>query len=194
MVAHRLRGYGWRYRWVWYWWWGHRRHHVRVVGILSRHLGPWCQAACRAGKRRGWKVRWGFREALPARGLGERWPHCALVKSTGGLGRCWWGVLHEIRVWRHVSTVPMVARTVGGLGVIVVRGNRRLGRWRPQVGGSVVLRGAMLARGHSCPGSASVLMEGHDCGKRNSRVTMETLLQGGDQSNRQMTMETMFIV
>lgn len=136
-----------------------------MVGILSRHLRPRGGTSCGAGKGRRWKVRRGFGEALSTRGLRERRAHRALVERAGSLGRCWRRVLHEVRVRRHVSAVAMVARAGGSLGIVVVRGNGRLGRRRPQVGGSVVLWGAVLTRGHPSSGTTSVLMERHDCGQ-----------------------------
>lgn len=133
-----------------------------MVGVLSGDLGTWSGTACGAGERRGWKVRRGFGEALPARGLGERWAHRALVQRTGSLGRRRWRVLHEVGVGGHVPAVSVVAGTGRSLRVVVVRGNRGLGRRRPQVGGSVVLRGPVLAGGHSSPGTPPILMERHD--------------------------------
>lgn len=76
--------------------------------------------------------------------------------------------MHEVGVRRHVAAVSMVTGTGRSLRVVVVLGDRRLGRQRPQVGGSVVLRGAVLAWRRSPPGAPAVLMERHDCGQKRS--------------------------
>lgn len=130
-----------------------------MVGILSRHLGPWSGSTSGAGQGRGWEVWWGFREALTNRRLGERWTYGALVERTGRLGGNWWRVLHEVRVRGHVASVAMVAGSRGSLRVIVVRRDRRLGSRRPQVGGAVILRGAVLAWRHSSSGTSTIMME-----------------------------------
>lgn len=145
----------------------HRWHHVWLVGVLSRHLGRW-RAPRRAGKRRGRKVRWGVRESLPARGLGKRGAYRALVQSARGVRGPRRGVLHEARVRVHISAVAMVSRAGGYLWIKVVRGERRLWRRWPQVGGPVVLRRHVWSWSHPRSVSSPLLVERHGCPKTNS--------------------------
>lgn len=99
---------------------------------------------------------------MPGGRFGERGPDWALVERIGGLGRRRRRILHEVGVRRHVAAVAVVAGTGRILGVVVVGGNRRLGRGRPQVGGAVVLSGAVLPGRHPSPGTPTILMERHD--------------------------------
>lgn len=159
MIAHGLRCHWGGHCRVWQ---GRRRHgghHVGLVGLLSRQLGPRWRSCAR--QRWRWKVQWGVRESLAASRLakGRAWP-----KRTCGLGRRRWGVLHEVRVRRQVAAVA-VARARWSSGVIVV-GEDRLGG-RPRV----VLRGCVLAEGNTWAGTTSVRMEGHGCCSWNTAQT-----------------------
>lgn len=79
-----------------------------------------------------------------------------------------WGVLHEARVRVHIAAVAMVRRAGGYLWIIVVRGERRLWRRWPQVGGPVVLRSHVGSWSHPRPVSSPLLVERHGCPKTNS--------------------------
>lgn len=171
VVTHRGGVHGGRHGGVRYRWRRHRWHHVWLVGVLSRNLGRW-GASCRAGKRRGWKVRWGVRESLPAGGLRKRWAYRALVQSAGSLRRRRWGVLHEVRVRVHIPAVAMVTQARGYLWVVVVRGDRRLWRRRPQVGGPVAVRRHVRSWSHSRSVSSPILVERHACPQTDSAPSL----------------------
>lgn len=68
----------------------------------------------------------------------------------------------------HISAVAMVSRAGGYLWIIVVRGERRLWRRWPQVGGPVVLRRHVWSWSHPRPVSSPLLVERHGCPKTNS--------------------------
>lgn len=72
----------------------------------------------------------------------------------------------------HIPAVAMVTRAGGYLWVIVVRGDRRLWRRWPQVGGPVAVRRHVRSWSHSRSVSSPILVERHACPKTDSAPSL----------------------